>query len=338
MLLSSLPFNSPVPRSITRLASVALGTMAIALNVWISPALADPFRSSNPRLIDNQTEAAFESMFADGDYRMAAQLLQQASPDEPMAYAMKASLAYLSEDWESLEENFRLTLESADRLIATDPLRGYLYTAVGHFMEGAYVLSTQGTVRATPIVLNKLRQVFDNLERAEQISPTDPELNLIKGYMDLLLAVNLPFSSPDQAIERLQSYGAPPYLVNRGIALAYRDLEQEAQALQFVDQALQETPNNPELFYLKAQILRLQGDARQSLRFFQMALEKHAQLPSNLSEQIAYEFCRTRENVRGQEQDCRGWARRQVETADDDAEDPASAQGYQLNGVSEPQP
>lgn len=336
MLLLSPQFNVSISCQVTRLASVAISTVAIALTTCLSPALADPFRSSNLRSIDDQTEAAFESMFAEGDYRTAAQLLQDASSSEPMAYAMKASLAYIDEDWEALQENAQLTLENADRLIATDPVRGYLYSAVGHFMEGAYVLSTQGTVRATPTVLNKLRQVFDNLEQAEQVDPTDPELNLIKGYMDLMLAVNLPFSSPDQAIERLRSYGAPPYLVNRGIALAYRDLDQEDQAMQYVDRALQETPNNPELLYLKAQILRLQGNTRQSLRFFQMALEKQTQLPDNLSEQIAYEFCRTREDVRGQEQDCRGWARRQIETADEELEESGNAQSYRLNTVSNP--
>jgi tetratricopeptide (TPR) repeat protein len=101
--------------------------------------------------------------------------------------------------------------------------------------------------------------VFQYLETAEKANPTDPELNLLKGYMDLILAVNLPFSSPQEAIERLETYGSPDYLVDRGIALAYRNLKQYDQALQFIDNALKATPNNPELMYLKGQILEFKA-------------------------------------------------------------------------------
>jgi hypothetical protein len=45
--------------------------------------------------------------------------------------------------------------------------------------------------------------------KRKKVDPNDPELNLITGYMDLMLAVNLPFSDPAQAIERLEKYGSP---------------------------------------------------------------------------------------------------------------------------------
>ncbi|MGJ3247386.1 MAG: Sll0314/Alr1548 family TPR repeat-containing protein [Elainellaceae cyanobacterium] len=331
MLLSTQKSAFKPNRRIKQFASATLGTMAIALSMWVNPAFADPFRTTNTREFDSQTEAAFDAMFVQGNYRAAERHLQAAASDEPMIHAMKASLAYLDEDWEALSENARLTLESADRLIADDPLRGYLYTAIGHFMEGAYVLSTQGTVRATPTVLSKLRQVFDNLGQAESIDSTDAELNLIKGYMDLMLAVNLPFSSPDQAIERLQSYGAPVYLVNRGVAIAYRDLRQEDKALEYVDKALQETPDNPDLYYLKAQILRLQGNLEESEQFFQQALRKQSQLPDSLAEQVAYEFCRTRDEIRGQDRDCHRWARQRIQVGEAENEtDDVNEQSYRI--------
>lgn len=297
--------------TIKRLTAVTTSAL-IALATWVSPALADPFRTTNPRQIGSQTEEAFKLLFEQGNYKQAAQVLQTAEAGEPLAYAMKAALAFIDRDWDTMGQNARLTRESAEQLLATDPLRGNLYVAAGQFLEGAHTLSTQGTVRATPAILSKLQQIFDSLEAAERIDPEDPELNLLKGYMDLMLAVNLPFSNPEQAIQRLQTYAGPSYLAQRGIAIAYRDLDKPEQALAAVDSAIQQTPNNPELFYLKAQILRKQGKAQESLRFFRQALAQQAQLPQNLTYQIAWEQCRTINQVRGRNRDCSEVAQRQV--------------------------
>jgi hypothetical protein len=67
--------------------------------------------------------------------------------------------------------------------------------------------------------LSKLQKVFQYLDEAKKIDPKDPELNLLTGYMDLMLAVNLPFSDPAQAVEKLEKYAAPSYLAYRGIAV-----------------------------------------------------------------------------------------------------------------------
>jgi tetratricopeptide (TPR) repeat protein len=292
------------PRQWRRVMAAVAGTLSLTLTSWISPAQADPFRSANQHQVGDRTEAAFRALFEQGDYQQAEQLLQNAEQNEPLAYAMKASLAYIDQDWAVMGENARLTRETAEQLVQTDPLRGNLYIATGLFLEGAHSLSTQGTVRATPQVLAKLQQVFRYLSEAEEINPNDPELNLLKGYMDLMLAVNLPFANPQQAIERLQTRAAPQYLAQRGIAIAYRDLDQPVQALAAVDAALQQTPNNPELLYLKAQILRKQGNAQESIRLFQQALAKQAQLPPNLVRQIAWEQCRTINQVRNRNRDC----------------------------------
>lgn len=157
--------------SLRRVTAAVTGGLTVALSVWVNPALADPFRTNNPHQIGDQTEQAFRALFEQGNYQQAAELLRTAEPNEPLAYAMKAALAYIDEDWNTMGQNARLTRESAEQLMATDPLRGHLYVAAGQFLEGAHTLSTQGAVRATPAILSKLQQIFDSLKEAEKLIP-----------------------------------------------------------------------------------------------------------------------------------------------------------------------
>ena len=282
--------------------------VAILLNVWSNPSLAaDPFRTKNTRQISNNTEKAFKAIFQQGNYSTAERYLKQAiSQDEedPLAYAMQASLAYTSENWSALEIYSRKTLETAKQLIGKDPLRGNLYTAVGHFLEGALTLKREGTLKGTPQALDKLRQVYDHLDKAEAIAKDDPELNLLKGYMDLMLAVNLPFANPEQAIQRLEKNAAPRYLVDRGIALAYRDMKKYDQALKYANRALKETAENPELYYLKAQILRARANRtknqelmQEAIAHFDKALAKESQLPAGMVKQIKREHRKAKRSL-----------------------------------------
>ncbi|MCM0590089.1 MAG: Sll0314/Alr1548 family TPR repeat-containing protein [Gloeotrichia echinulata IR180] len=294
-------FSAPQAIVLARLTSLLQGTFvaAIALNLWMNPSFAgDPFRTSEPRKIGDQTEAAFKAIFQQGNYPAAEKYLKQAlsrEPNEPLAYAMRASLAYGNKDMATLDSYSKKTLETGQKLIATDPLRGNLYTAVGNFLEGAVVITREGANGAAT-ALSRLRQVYEYLDKAEAISPNDPELNLIKGYMDLLLAVNLPFANPNQAIQRLEQNAGPQYLVDRGIALAYRDLKSYSQALEYANRALKTTSDNPELYYLKAQILHEQGKKensqpliRDAIANFDTALSKKSQLQPNLVTQIQSE-------------------------------------------------
>ncbi|MBE9008146.1 tetratricopeptide repeat protein [Fortiea sp. LEGE XX443] len=284
---------------LTRLAQTTF-TTAIALNLWVSPSLAgDPFRSSKPHKIGDNTEAAFKAIFQQGNYPAAERYLKEAiknEPNEPLAYAMQASLAYSNGDLAGLNNYSKQTLEAGQKLIADDPLRGNLYTAVGHFFEGAIILTREGTVKGAPQALSRLRQVYQHLDQAEAISSKDPELNLIKGYMDLMLSVSLPFANPDEAIEQLETNAAPAYLADRGIAIGYRDLKQYTQGLDYANRAIKATPDNPELYYLKAQILKEQGRREKSQQLFKeaianfdKALTKKSQLPSSLVKQIERE-------------------------------------------------
>ncbi len=275
------------------LASAAV----VVLGVWAAPTFAaDPFRTSNPRAIDENTQAAFESIFKDGNYKGAKNYLtkaEAAQSKEPLVYAMQGALAYTNGDWDTLNRYASKTMQTAQQLTSTDPLRANLYTAVGHFLEGAYDFKKNGPVGA----VTKLQKVFQALDEAKKVDPNDPELNLIAGYMDLILAVNLPFSDPAQAIAKLEKYGSPSYLAYRGIAVGYRDLKQYDKAMGYVDRALASTPNNPEVLYLKAQILRAQDKKQESLEFFRKALEKQAQLPKESAAQITFEQCRLQNKV-----------------------------------------
>jgi hypothetical protein len=128
-----------LPGKFSRLAQAGFA-VAIAL-MWVNPSLAaDPFRTNDQRKIGDKTEAAFKAIFQQGNYKEAERYLQQAEssePNEPLAYAMKASLAYVNQDRATLDTYSKKTLQTGQNLIATDPLRGNLYAAVGYFLEGA---------------------------------------------------------------------------------------------------------------------------------------------------------------------------------------------------------
>ncbi|HEY9767294.1 MAG TPA: Sll0314/Alr1548 family TPR repeat-containing protein [Coleofasciculaceae cyanobacterium] len=280
--------------------------LAITMIVGLSNSYAwaeDPFRRDNARDIGKYTEKAFKTIFLEGDYQTVSKELELAEskePEEPLVHAMLASLAYTKEDWESIKKYATQTLQSAQLLSKTDPVRGNLYLAVGHFLDGAYIYEKKGALDA----INKLQLVFKYLDRAEASDPNDPELNLIKGYMDLLLAVNLPFSKPEQAIARFEDYAAPNYLVERGLAVAYRDLKQYNKALKYADQTLKIAPKNPEHYYLKGQILRKIGQAEnnpeilaEAVENFELALEKSAQLPNFVLETLERENRLTKETI-----------------------------------------
>lgn len=299
-----------------RFSGVALAltllSSSITLGLSSAPSLAqDPFRATNQRPIGSKTEGAFNAIFQQGNYQQAREYLQQAESNEPLAYAMKASLAYTAQDWEALRVNATRTRESAEQLMASDPLRGNLYAAAGHFLEGAYTLSQDGTVRGTPQALNKLKQVFKHLSAAEKISPQDPEVNMLKGFMELMLSVNLPFSNAEEAIARLNQYAGPRYLADRGIAIGYRDLGQYDKALDYTNRALIATPNHPEVHYLKAQILVAIAQQQQNSALyaeaskqFKRALGKPDRLPKKLVWQVFFEYCLNEKRVDNKDRDC----------------------------------
>jgi tetratricopeptide (TPR) repeat protein len=294
----------------------AIASATIALSICINSAIAgDPFRSSNPQAIGPNTETAFKTMFQQGNYKQAKAQVQQAlssEPNEPLAYAIAASLSYIEQDLNSMNSYAQKTREVAEQLSKTNPLRGNIYTAAGHFLEGANVIAKEGTAKGAPQALNKLRVVFQYLDAAEKIAPNDPELNLLKGYMDLMLATNLPFSNASEAIQRLEQKASPRYLAYRGIAVGYRDQKKYDRALEFANKSLAETPQNPEIYYLKAQILFAQAKGKgndktlleEAQKNFDAALIKPDQLPRSLVAEIFFQQCKTRNRLDSKSRNC----------------------------------
>lgn len=302
--------------SVFKRLSVAIATAAtLSLSLWSSSTLAgDPFRpsNSNPHNIGKYTEQAFKAIFEKGNYPDAKRYLQQAEasePNEPLVYAMRASVAYTDEDKDTLKTYATKTRETAENLARTDPLRGKIYTAVGLFLEGAASFQKDNN----PLeALTKLQKVVQYMDEAKKIAPDDPELNLLKGYMDLMLAVNLPFSDPSQGIDQLQKNAKPEYLAERGIALGYRDLKKYDKALDYVQRALAKTPDNPELHHLKAQILHRQGEKQknpsllqQAKNDFNAALAKPELLPQSTVKQIFLEQCQNQNQIDNKGRNCR---------------------------------
>lgn len=318
------PFNLTwklMINTMRRLISTGSSAVLMVLTLGIHPNLAaDPFRTTEPRPIGTQTEAAFRSIFEQGNYKQAKQYLEQAKSqeaNEPLVYALLASLAYQDQDFDSLKTYADKTLETAQLLSTKDALRGNLYVAVGLFLQGGHTVVTEGTFQGAPKALNKLKEVLKFMNVAEQIDPEDPELNLIKGYMDLLLSLNLPFSDSAKAITQLEEQANPRYLAYRGIALGYQNLNKHEQALTYVEKAISEAPNNPEIFYLKAQILVEQAkkiketnqntippQLQQAQENFAKALAQPDQLPKRMVAQIFYEQCKNLNRIDNKGRPC----------------------------------
>lgn len=275
-------------RFTTMMASTAL----LIASVAPIPALAaDPFRSgASARPISSETESAFTALFQQGNYPLSRKYVLSAlktDPQEPIVYAMAAGMAYLDSDWPAMSRYADQTLATAKKLMPTDPLRGNLYQGVGNFLQAAYSLSpAAGGVLGTSQALISVQESLTFVEKAKAIDANDPELNLLQGFLDWGIASNLGLFDPKQAITRLDTYAAPKYLSYRGIALVYRDLRQPDQALGAVNQALQVAPDNPELTYLKAQILEQQGNRAESLKLMDQVIAKQGQLPPQLVKEI----------------------------------------------------
>lgn len=298
--VSQSGYGSIVSRSFAVLAlgSVMLGTVAAAPS-WAK----DPFGRDKP--IGDATEKVFRAIFDEGNYKKAEGLLpaaEQADPDEPLLYALKASLLFAqsSKEYDTSKGDTAgfataaiKTQETAKKLMEKDKPRGELYVAVGNFLESAHIIATNGIVQGTPGALGKLTKAFQALGEAEKLAPNDPEFNLVKGSMDLMLAinVNLPLSDSGAALARIEGIQQPKYVADRILAWGFRDMKQQDKALAAVDRAISGSPSeNPELYYLKGQILVQQNKKAESVQWFQKALAKKDYLTPSLIGQFCYDL------------------------------------------------
>lgn len=272
-----------------KFVSVSLLTAVITAATAMPSFAADPFRSQKARAIGTETQKAFELMFKDGNYTSAVKQLDLAvrtEANEPLLFALRSSIFYTQKDYLAMQVAGKRVRANAEALKGKDDLRANIYLAVSELIEAGYIVKTEG-VSSAPKALPLVQNVFDNIQKAKDIDPNDPELNLVKGYIDMLIASVLPLSDLETALESLKQYAAPDYLKWRGIALAYRDARKPEAAIDAVNKALTSAPNNPELHYLKGQVLWMQSDKNipMAKKQFELALSKSKQMnPSLLAE------------------------------------------------------
>lgn len=285
--LSNLPNSKGMPKFKIKifLASVFAATALITPS---AVSAKDPFRTSNPRAIGNQTQRAFELMFRDGNYPAASRQIDKAlrtEANDPLVHGMKASFAYLEQDYLGMKLYAVKTRAAAEKLMSTDPLRGHIYMGVGYLIEAGHAVKTEGIVSGAPKGLALVQKLFDEIKMAQAIAPNDPELNLIKGYMDMLIATVIPNSDVESALSSLRT-SSPDYLRWRGIAIGYRDTKDLDKALVAVNKAIEAAPKNPELIYLRGQIFWLRNDIEAAKKNYRQAIAKRNQLPQDLVKQI----------------------------------------------------
>ena len=262
----------------------------------------------------SNVERAKESMFRDGDYVKAKQYLTAAlktEPNDPLTYAMNTLYPFSAGDYEKVKEYGEKTTKTAEQLMKTNPMRGNLYQGVGFAILGAYEMkkANGGALGA----LSKLQKVFEYIDKAKKIEPNNSELKLIKGYMDLLLAVNVPFADTNQALEQLQN-AQPRYLALRGMYIGHRDLKEYDKASVAINAALKIAPQNPEFTYYKAQLLSIRGreqnnetELRESIKLFEIAYQKRDRLLLSTISQILSERCQAKAALTKTSGDCYGF-------------------------------
>jgi tetratricopeptide (TPR) repeat protein len=286
----------PVSQLNPTITSAIAGTKPVIYN----SNMVRPPAGSRKKQVSN-VERAKESMFLEGDYVKAKQYLEaalQSEPNEPLTYAMNTLYPFSSGDFEKVKEYGEKTTKAAEQLMKTNPMRGNLYQGVGLAILGAYEMkkANGGALGA----LSKLQKVFEYMDKAKKLDPNNSELNMIKGYMDLLLAVNVPFSDTSQAIEQLKN-AEPRYLALRGMYVGYRDLKEYDKASLAINAALKLAPTNPELIYYKAQLLGIRGreqknetDLRESIKLFETAYQQRDRLLLGTLAQILSERCQAK--------------------------------------------
>jgi len=254
--------------------------------LFASPVLAqDPFRTGpDARAIGPALESAFEDFFRTGEFQKASQKLNKAqneNPNEPLIYTLQAALAYQNGQRDTMLAKTQKTRDVAQSIESKDPGRSHLYQGIAQGLEGSSYYLKDGLI-GLPRALTYVNSMFSEIDRARQLAPNDPEVNLFVGYIDLLL------NKYEDALQEFRKAG-PPYLSYRGQALVYRDTKAYPQAQAMVDKALATAPQNPDLLYLKGQILALQNKPTEAVAFFDQALSLGKQLPESTKKQIRLE-------------------------------------------------
>jgi tetratricopeptide (TPR) repeat protein len=264
---------------IQRCAALPLAVMLCAN----SALAADPFRVGvKARPIGASLQGAFEDFFRDGKYQSSSEKLTKAqveNPSEPLVYTLLAATAYQNRQKDVFLTTLPKIRETSQAIARKDAARSHLYTGIAQGLEGYFL---KDDVTTLPKALTYASSMLLEIDKARQLSPNDPEINLFVGFINLVL------SKHSEALSNFQKAG-PPYLALRGQALVYRDTKDYANAQIAVDKAIAAAPQNPELFYLKAQILVPQNKQMEAVALFDKALKLGDQLPEGTRKQITKE-------------------------------------------------
>jgi len=276
------------------LSLLTVTVMSTALPVWAR----DPFRTAKARSIPAETATAFDTLFRDGNFQGSLPQIERAikaNDSEPLAHTMGALVAFFRQDLNGMRQSGRLVKQRAQALLSKDKLRGHTYLAIADLIESAYLFKTEG-ISSVPRVLPLIQNVLDEMKNAQRIDPTDPELNLLKGLMDILISsvstAVIPSTDVEASLTNLRQFSAPDYLKWGGIAVAYRDAKKTTLAMEAVDKALASAPNNPVLSYFKGQIFWVKGDIPEARRYYLLTLSKAAQLPDQFIKDVLAECIR----------------------------------------------
>ena len=267
-----------------------LAVLSGAVLLCSSASAADPFRSgTGARPMGAALENAFEDFFRTGSYLNSTQKLSEAqaeNPREPLVYSLQAALAYFNGQPSQVQVLGQKIQQVAQSLQVKDSARSHLYRGIGEGFEGASLYlkdKNLGIIKALPY----LSSMIFEIDKAHQLAPNDPEINLVSGYVEMVLATQK-LKSYSDALSSFRR-AAPAYLAYRGQALVYRDTKNYPQAQTMVGKALKEAPRNPDLFYLKGQILALQKRPVDAVASFDQALALGKQLPESVKKQIRRE-------------------------------------------------
>ncbi len=279
------------PQNLFRRFSCRWATLPLLTLLLSSSAIAaDPFRTGpKARPMGPALEKAFEDFFRNGSYLNSSQKLNAAqaeNPNEPLVYTLQAALAYMNNQPERMQAMAQKTRQVAEAMPAKDEARSHLYRGLAKGLEGAGDYLKDGD-SALPSILAKVPSMLLEINTAHRKAPDDPEINLIVGYIDTVIT-KYGLSSYDEAIESFRKAN-PAYLSFRGKALVYREKKDYVQAQLMVDKALTAAPQNPDLFYLKGQILASQRKPTDAVLSFEKALSLGKQLPESTKKQIRKE-------------------------------------------------
>ena len=241
---------------------------------------ADPFRVGiKARPMGASLQSVFEDFFRYGKYKSSSQKLAKAqaeNPNEPLVFTLLAATAYQNQQKDVFLQMVPKIRDASNRIAAKDSARSHLYKGIAQGLQGYFL---KDNVTDLPKTLTYASSMLLEIDKAHSLSPNDPEINLFVGFINMVLGKH------DEALKNFQK-ASPPYLALRGKALVYRDTKDYANAQVAVDKAIAVAPQNPELLYLKAQILVLQKNPNEAMKYFNQALKLGNELPADTLKQI----------------------------------------------------